>query len=326
MKETLKESEASSIRPAWTAPALAFFSRLARSAGVGPESGALIAAAKRGDARMVRARACASEAARCDDWGYTALMWAAANGREECVKALLPWSDARSGNKNGFTPLMAAIAYQNNGCARLLAPHSDLRAADDSGATALILAAHQKDLEMVEMVLAGSDLLARDKKGRSALAVALHRRCWPVARRLMERSMELNLGVKESPVDELGRDALMLAALSGSDQMVSFLLSNAGRLGVDPLRVDREGFSALMRAADDESQAGEPRSAWLLPHSDPTQVSAEGRDAEALARARGRTELADRLGAAALAIREGRVLEALARPGARAAARPSVRI
>lgn len=97
---------------------------------------ALMYAASRGRAEIVRAYIERSDCAAQDHLGHTAFHLATMSGSEEAVKALLPKSDPNARTREGCTPLMLAASSAQTAIVDLLIGPSDLNARSSDGWTA----------------------------------------------------------------------------------------------------------------------------------------------------------------------------------------------
>lgn len=254
-----------------------WFGALARAARRAPAgSTRLIAAARAGDAALVRLLANKSSARQRDHWGRSALDWAAAEGRLECVKLLLPVSSTRAGEAR-WTPLMSAAGSGRVECVRFLLPHSDASETDSRGATALMRAAKAGCAQSVELLIPTGSPGARDAQGRDALMWAAHRGC--------ARSVEALLPhCDPTLVDSKGLSALMLAAARGREGEEAFDLllpvSEAWRQSVDGQSaasiIRGQGWlgAAQMQRADHAEETG--RRQWERKEVDASAAKATG--------------------------------------------------
>ncbi|MGE0388416.1 MAG: ankyrin repeat domain-containing protein [Gammaproteobacteria bacterium] len=206
--------------------------------------------------------------------GWPPLNAAAALGRADAVQALLARGAAvDSRDPEGRTPLArAAQGGSDDVLAKLLAAGAAADAEDESGRTPLMLAATAGHAGLVARLIgAGAAAQRRMNSGESALELAAASGHAEVVSRLIEagappdgRSVEsspvwialkrrdarllqvlLNAGANPLAADGDGRTALHLAAGTGWEEGARALIA----LEADVDRIDREGYTALMRAA-----------------------------------------------------------------------------
>jgi serine/threonine-protein phosphatase 6 regulatory ankyrin repeat subunit B len=170
--------------------------------------------------RLIQARADLNSRAA---GGMTALYAAARNNHPQSLKALLEAkADPNLGNGSPgrvATPLYTAIAFRRHKMARwLVESGADL---DDNGMgwTALIEATRIDDLEMVKLLVqAGANVDSLDELGRNAFMIACQNSSIEVVKYLRSAGSWMHLQ------DTRGLTALHLAAVSGSTSVVKVLL------------------------------------------------------------------------------------------------------
>lgn len=143
---------------------------------------ALLAAAKTGDNKVIRALLAEGIDIQAADWaGWPALNWAALMLQNETIEILLESGAdveylAKGGKNSGRPLMMAAKKYQGSATVKLLVAHgADVNGADQYGRTALIMAARYGRLETVQFLLAeGADPNAESimKKWKTPLIAA----------------------------------------------------------------------------------------------------------------------------------------------------------
>ncbi|SMF54237.1 Ankyrin repeat [Tistlia consotensis] len=183
--------------------------------------------------------------------GSSALLRAVLAGRRKVVELLLSaGADPNLANKQGVTPLDAATF---SGEARLvkilLAAGADPQAEDRSGKAPIVYAAGRGFTQVVKILLdAGVDPNRRYGNDLTALMWAAgHANDAPEAEGLATVELLLARGAKVGPLDNRGRNALMIAAERGHSLAVKALLE----AGADPAIRDGQGKTALDLAADD---------------------------------------------------------------------------
>jgi len=175
------------------------------------------------------------------DSSGTPLMLAAENDALESVKALLEHgADANMRDPEGYTPLMLAAANSALESVKALLEHgADANMRDPEGYTALMLAAQNGHARCTKALSQYTDINIRNKEGYTALMFAV----------LQDNHEVFNclLGGKKLKInkqDNIGRTALMLAAIHGnSDYVLTLLHKNA-----DPNKKNKFGDTALMAA------------------------------------------------------------------------------
>ena len=121
----------------------------------------------------------------------------------------------------------------------LLAKRVDVNSPAPDGATALHWAAHWDDHDLVaRLIAAGANVNSKNDLGVTPLALACENASLPVATLLVEHGGDVNLPAN-------GEAPLMIAARSGNEKLVSFLLARRAEVNAtDP----RHGQTALMWA------------------------------------------------------------------------------
>jgi len=196
------------------------------------------------------------------DLGVTPLWLAAQNGSEAAVKVLL----SAGANPNaallaGETPLMvAARGGQTAVVELLLAKGAHVNARGSRKQTALMWAVAQKHPDVVKVLLAhGADLSLRSEKWTQVMAVPPHgylpyNREIPAGEEtallfaaragdLASAQLLVKAGANVNDVDAWGVSAVTLAAHSGFDDVVDFLLEK----GADPNAM-KAGFAPIHEA------------------------------------------------------------------------------
>ncbi|RDW89925.1 ankyrin repeat domain-containing protein [Aspergillus mulundensis] len=184
----------------------------------------------------------------------TPLMFAAESGQTEIVQLLLSQKGVDpnlAGRPDGATPLHAAVqAGQHEVVHILLATEGvDPDSRDRNGHTPLMLASSSPSAETADIFL---DLARRgivDPNAKTETgATALHRAALN-GRAAVVRQL-LDLGADPDPVDEYSHATpLILASRARAEEAATLLLELARRGLVDPHRADRDGQTALHKAA-----------------------------------------------------------------------------
>jgi ankyrin repeat protein len=196
---------------------------------------------------LIRAGASINER---DTRGWTALMYASprfsnASGAE-VVKALI---EARANvndvNEDGQTALMLAARWYDAAVVRLLlAAGAAPNARDKQGQTPLMHACQTMspiDVDLFIKAGAGATVNAKDARGWTALMFAVTR--YYAA---LDAQSLLAAGANVNDVNEDGQTALMLAAQTGSIELVMTLLGAGAGASINA--TDKQGRTALMYA------------------------------------------------------------------------------
>lgn len=214
-----------------------------------PQDGALIGAAREGDAAIVET--VLVQGARVgaqDEQGWSALMWAAAQGHTAIVELLLSQGAAVDQSSPGrMTSLMLAALDGHVSVVEQLIHHgAEVNARDKNGNTALMAASQRGHIATVRFLLKqGADFKLRDHQGNTALILAADGdyldslRGLPSPANLILAAQEdlgrtvqalVDAGADTEIRDGRGRTALMCAAASGQTNLVKILR----KAGVDP--------------------------------------------------------------------------------------------
>ena len=183
---------------------------------------ALMAAARQGDADLVRALlALDADSNAADLRGETPLMYAARSGGEETVRVLLGHGaeiDRRAGN--GWTALMAAVAENHVRAARMLLAHgAGVNTADARGWTPLMRAAYDGHENVVKTLVRhpGIDLSRINDRGQTALHLAVIGGHAAIVRDLLAH------GAPPNTRDAAGLTPYDIAQASGQDNLLAVL-------------------------------------------------------------------------------------------------------
>ena len=233
------------------------------SGALADDSGALLAASKRGSAVEVRKLLAAKvDANAADADGTTALHWAAHRGDLDSVTALLAAGAAGDvANRYGVRPSYLAA---ENGDARvlreLLKAHADPRATFAEGETLLMTAARTGDVATIEaLVAAGADLDAKEARdGQTALMLAAGENNGPAVAAL------LKAGAARDVREATGQFTALAFAVRADAVAAIEALLNAG---ADPSATLPDGMSMLVLAALNQNY--EAASALLDHGADP---------------------------------------------------------
>ena len=176
----------------------------------------------------------------------------------------------------GYTPLINAARFGFDAVATCLLEYkADANLPDRSGWTPLIYAAWADDATLVKtLVRAGAALEAKDHDELTALAVAAQNGKLRAAEALVSLGADLN-----GPVAKGGYTPLMLASVSGSDDLVKALIEHGAKVNA----ANPGGVTALMIAA----AGNRPNVAAVLLKSgaEVNARSEDGRTALSIARA-----------------------------------------
>ena len=200
---------------------------------------ALLEAAKKGDLERVRALLPLADLSLRTQGGKNALQEAVRFHHAECVREMLPWFDAKAKGYLGYTVLMDAAADGWVEGVALLLSVSDADAKNKHGTTALMLAtgAERHGAECLRLMVPHCDAKIICSQGRSALN-------W--AATSTPEHVEALLPVSEPRRKDIdGTTALMIAAMSGHDEIVEVLLPVS-----EPRATDKNGKTALDYALD----------------------------------------------------------------------------
>jgi quinoprotein dehydrogenase-associated probable ABC transporter substrate-binding protein len=176
----------------------------------------------------------------------------------------------------GNTPLINAARFGFDDVAAELIRHkADVNLADRSGWTPLIYAAWRDDAALAQtLVRAGAKLETRDGDEMTALAVAAQNGKRRAVEALLDLGADLNV-----PVARGGYTPLMLASLSGSDDLIRVLIAHGAKVNA----VNPGGVTALMiAAAGNRSKAA---ATLLESGADADARSEDGRTALSIAQA-----------------------------------------
>ena len=174
------------------------------------------------------------------------LMWAAIVQHEETMQKLLEHGakiDYQE-NESGYTALMYAAQFNKPKSVRFLLENgANYNLTSKDGSMPLTLAMQEGNEEIVEMLLekgAKANLKLLDPAGYDFLTVLADRGHV----KMVELAIKMGADVNEQNVPTK-RTALMIAILSGEEEVVKVLLEN----GADPNIVDKNLYSPLMVAA-----------------------------------------------------------------------------
>src|SRR3954447_1699695 len=147
-----------------------------------------------------------------------------ANDVERVRVLLADGADPNTRDANNASPLMNAALYSGPGMLKLLiAGGADLKLQDKNGLTALGWAVHSTESAKV-LLDAGADVNAKSNLGGTPLLIAA---AYPGNTGLLRLMLEKGANVD---ISVFGSTALTLAAYTGDDQGVAFLLDH----GADP--------------------------------------------------------------------------------------------
>lgn len=148
--------------------------------------------------------------------------------------------DAHDGES--YTPLINSARFGFDAVAKVLLEHkADPNIADRSGWTPLMYAAWADDPALVgQLVTHGAKLEARDNDELTALAIAAQNGKRKATEALLAAGADVN-----TPVAKGGYTPLMLAALSGSDELAKLLIDRGAKVNAK----NPGGVTALMIAA-----------------------------------------------------------------------------
>lgn len=181
--------------------------------------------------------------------GSTPLLRAVESDRRRAAKLLLEaGADPNTGNLKGIQPLTAAAFNGNDRLVTLLLEHgADPAHADRTGKTAIIYAAGKGFTGVVERLLeAGVTVDLTDSHDLTPLMWAAgHANDVPAKEALATIDLLLSRGADLDRRDDRGRNALMIAAERGHEDVVRHLMET----GADPLVKDRDGKTAIDLAA-----------------------------------------------------------------------------
>lgn len=167
-----------------------------------------------------------------DCLGMTALHWAATSGEEEVVVFLLSQgAQANRVCRTGDTPLMLACEEGCLGVVRVFFQHLGLQGLEhrtDTGLTPLHCAAQAGREEVVAFLLSQGVRAPVDESNRTPLMVAAGQNRLGVVKMLLQHTG--GEGLEDWDWD--GRTALQLAALSGHEEVVAFLLSQGAEADI----------------------------------------------------------------------------------------------
>lgn len=181
---------------------------------------ALMAAARQGDAGLVRALlALDADIDAADRKGVTPLMYAAWSGDEETVRVLLDQgAEIDQQSENGWTALMTAAARNDARVARMLLAHgADAEAADAHAWTPLMRAAYDGHEEVVKTLVRypGIDLARINDRGQTALHLAVIGGSGAIVRELLVH------GANPEVRDFAGLTPHAIAHASGRDNLLA---------------------------------------------------------------------------------------------------------
>jgi len=217
---------------------------------------AVVAAAKDGDARAVRAliakRVNVNEPARD---GSTALLWAVYNADLDMTRALLSaGASVNTPNKYGVTPLLqASRTGELPIVAALLKGGANAKLAHPEGETPIMAAARAGRADVVRLLLeAGGDVNAPTSESETALMWAAAEGHVDVVKTLLEAKADPNrkgrintiADRKNSDHPTGGLTALMYAARNGHEPAVRALVAG----GADPTLTNGDGVTAMAMA------------------------------------------------------------------------------
>ncbi len=142
---------------------------------------------------------------------------------------------------DGYTALISAIRSGYLDVATYLVEHrADPNLTDRSGWTPLMWAAWVDNPTLVNMLMAhGAALAAKDNEGLTALSIAAQNGKVKSAQALIEHGADVN-----APVAKGGYTPLMLASISGSEDLATSLLGRGAKINA----VNPGGVTALMIA------------------------------------------------------------------------------
>lgn len=206
----------------------------------------LIVATRLGHLEMVRVLVDRGANSNATGFGAkTALHWAADLGHDEIVELLVnKGADANARDSKGNTPFIWASKNGHMGVVRTLLAHmgvEGLQEREAGGDAALHCAAHWGHEEVVRLLLTtGAQADERGAHGRTALMCASKKGQLGVVKILYQHVGTQGLEEK----DEDGQSALHYAAVGGSEEVVSYLLSQ----GAQASSRDKAGRTVLMMA------------------------------------------------------------------------------
>jgi len=185
-------------------------------------------------------------------------------------------ANPNSTDGEGYTPLINAARFGFDEVATALIKYkANANLADRSGWTPLIYAAWDDDAVLVQaLVRAGAKLDAKDNDELTALAIAAQNGKRRAAEALLSLGADLN-----APVAIGGYTPLMLASLSGSDDLVRLLIEHGAKVNA----VNPGGVTALMIAA--AGNRSKVAATLLESGADADARSEDGRTALSIARA-----------------------------------------
>ena len=182
--------------------------------------------------------------------------------------------DARDGD--GYTALVNATRFNFIEVTTYLADHkADVNLTDHSHWTPLMYAAWQDSPELVAvLVKRGAKIDISNDDGLTALAIAAQNGKIKSAEALVTAGADVN-----APVAKGGYTPLMLAAISGSSDLTTSLISHGAKVNA----VNPGGVTALMIAAANDHPA--VAGVLLKSGADPNARSQDGRTAVGIAQA-----------------------------------------
>ena len=186
--------------------------------------------------------------------GDTALMLAARTGKIEAVKVLLDHAAQVNAKENwgDTTPLMWAVTEHHSDIAKLLIEHG----ADVNAKSKFVPAASGRGFEGTTPVDAKPSQPAEEFASGllTPLMFAAREDDLESARLLIAAGADLNT------LDGDGKDALGLAAFSGSYDIASLLIDNHARVN----QADVQGFTPLFWAVDRRNMETAPNFPWTI--------------------------------------------------------------
>jgi ankyrin repeat protein len=221
---------------------------------------ALMVAARGNDAPLVAMLldAGANIAAGADGSALTALHYALQSRRDNVsdgprqaaiaiiTELLAAGADAGQPANDGWTPLMSAVLSDNIDRVRLiLDAGADLHPQDETGRTVLTIAASRGQIELVTLLIDRGAASAEDVLDRETID-------GEVAAGVASENLEIvqilvDAGLPLQAENRSGRHPLTLAAGSGFDEIVDYLLANGF---LPDLRNSSDGSTAIMWAAN----------------------------------------------------------------------------